>query len=87
MRQTLIVQDENVPKIADKADTILATMEKMEQGYDYIMHLGKAFECVICKSIVKQPIVSDCCQRIIACKTCMEEWTHQSSSCPLHLVP
>lgn len=38
---------------------------------------------MICRSIVKQPIVSNCCQQIIACSTCMQEWTHHSSSCRL----
>ena len=83
MHQTSIVQDEISPKLTEKVDTILAKIEKMKHGYDYIIHLGKAFECVICKSIVKQPIFSNCCQRIIACSTCMQEWTRHSSSCPL----
>ena len=59
VHQTSIVQDENSPKLPEKVDTILAKIEKMEHGYDYIKHLGKTFECVICKSIVKQPIVSN----------------------------
>ena len=42
VHQTSIVQYENSPKLTEKVDTILAKIEKMEHGYDDIIHLGKA---------------------------------------------
>lgn len=43
----------------------------------------KIFECVICKSVVKSPVVSKCCQRIIGCRLCVMTWRGTSTRCPL----
>ncbi|XP_076851625.1 uncharacterized protein LOC143502797 isoform X1 [Brachyhypopomus gauderio] len=41
-----------------------------------------AFACVICRSVMADPIVSSCCQSLIGCRICIEEWQITSATCP-----
>ncbi|XP_070409094.1 uncharacterized protein [Nothobranchius furzeri] len=41
-----------------------------------------AFACVVCKGPVVEPIVATCCQSLIGCLTCTEEWKKNSAFCP-----
>ncbi|XP_049334413.1 uncharacterized protein LOC111197401 [Astyanax mexicanus] len=40
------------------------------------------FACVICRSVMADPMVSSCCQSLIGCRICIEEWQKTSAICP-----
>ena len=42
-----------------------------------------AFECTICKQVVRQPVTSGCCQCLVGCKDCLDMWLAHSPVCPL----
>ena len=42
----------------------------------------RAFECTICKQVVRQPVTSGCCQRLVGCKDCLDMWLAHSPVCP-----
>ena len=69
-------------EILEKVDKILSKVEKMEKGYNFITNLAKNFECVICKSTMKKPIVWSCCKHIIGCTSCVQEWARHSNNWP-----
>ncbi|XP_051279260.1 uncharacterized protein LOC127376411 [Dicentrarchus labrax] len=41
-----------------------------------------AFACIVCKSPVVEPMVSSCCQSLVGCRSCIEEWQRNSAFCP-----
>ncbi|RXN22465.1 guanylate-binding 1-like protein [Labeo rohita] len=41
-----------------------------------------AFACVVCKGPVVEPIVSSCCQSLVGCRSCIDEWKRNSVFCP-----
>ncbi|XP_056598225.1 uncharacterized protein LOC130416191 [Triplophysa dalaica] len=41
-----------------------------------------AFACIVCKSQVVEPMVSSCCQSLVGCRSCIEEWQKNSAFCP-----
>ena len=58
-------------------------LDSIDSKVSFSTNLRKALECIICRSTVKMPVVSPCCQRIIGCKWCVERWASTKSSCPL----
>ena len=55
------VEDVKLGELDKKLDSVL---EKLT----FINDLKRVFECVVCRSPFKLPVVSPCCQRIIGCK-------------------
>ena len=47
-----------------------------------IMEIEKSLECTICKGAIEKPVVGTCCQSLLGCKLCLEEWFSTSESCP-----
>ncbi|XP_034031122.1 uncharacterized protein LOC117514662 [Thalassophryne amazonica] len=41
-----------------------------------------AFTCVICRGTVDDPMVTSCCNSIVACRICLEQWKNNSEFCP-----
>ncbi|XP_016397389.1 guanylate-binding protein 1-like [Sinocyclocheilus rhinocerous] len=41
-----------------------------------------AFACIICRGPMNEPMVSSCCQSLIGCRICIEEWQINSPFCP-----
>ncbi|XDV19488.1 hypothetical protein PO909_024953, partial [Leuciscus waleckii] len=41
-----------------------------------------AFACIVCKNPVVEPMVSSCCQSLVGCRGCIEEWQKNSAFCP-----
>ena len=71
---------ENFEMLNKKLDAI----GKKLSVIDSVVEIGKKIlECVICKSVVKSPVVSNCCQRIIGCRACVMSWRGTSTRCPL----
>ena len=35
----------------------------------------RAFECTICKQVVRQPVTLGCCQCLVGCKDCLDMWS------------
>ena len=50
----------------------LQHLEKRSMIEDEIKH---AFECTICKQVVRQPVTSGCCQCLVRCKDCLDMWS------------
>ncbi|XP_028291323.1 uncharacterized protein LOC114454771 isoform X1 [Gouania willdenowi] len=40
-----------------------------------------AFTCMICRAVMKQPMVSTCCESLLGCQTCVEQWLTTSDLC------
>ncbi|XP_019859766.1 PREDICTED: uncharacterized protein LOC109588007 [Amphimedon queenslandica] len=67
-------------ELMEKVDRAVSFIEKFEQGIATVI---KLFECPICKSILRDPIVSSCCQRLVGCKTCVSDWfSYGGTTCP-----
>ncbi len=41
------------------------------------------FECKICRDVPVEPLFVTCCQQVLGCKNCIENWINTRHSCPL----
>ncbi len=71
--------DEN---IEEKMEKVHESVEKLHKNFDFLSSVSKAFECVICKSVCRKPVVASCCQRLVGCETCVSRWLERSTTCP-----
>ena len=62
---------------------VLKMLESIDKKLSFVTELQCTFECVICRSPVKRPLVAPCCQWIIGCKECVGKWLVSNSWCPL----
>ena len=62
---------------------IVKKLDELDRKLSFITELQRTFECVICRSPVRNPLVASCCQRIIGCKECVRRWLVSNSRCPL----
>lgn len=62
---------------------VLKKLKSIDKKLSFVTELQRTFECVICRSPVKCPLVAPCCQRIIGCKECVGKWLVSNSRCPL----
>jgi len=65
---------------------VLDKLTKVERKLSFLDELSQGFQCVICKSTATTPVVSPCCQRVVGCESCVNNWVSsqsQESRCPL----
>ena len=58
-------------------------MKKFKEGR---AEMVRALECKICKDIPSADspkVVLQCCNQIIGCQQCFDEWSRQHTTCPL----
>ena len=48
-----------------------------------VSKIEKTLECSICKSLSKRPMFSPCCNRLVGCRECVQNWLVCSNTCPL----
>ena len=76
--------DTNISENFEVLNKKLDEIGKKLSVIDSVVEIGKKIlECVICKSVVKFPVVSKCCQRIIGCRAYVMTWRGTSTRCPL----
>ncbi len=63
-----------------KLEGIDKKLDRMEKKLSFVDDLIKAFECIVCHSTVKLPVVAPCCQR---CGECVQTWLLTHTHCPL----
>ena len=61
---------------------ILNKLSRIETKLTFLDELSQCFQCVICRSTATNPIVSQCCQRILGCEACVNTWVSTHSRCP-----
>jgi hypothetical protein len=68
----------------DDVDTDTAEkIARMDKRLSFIDELAQSFQCVICKSVSKEPVILPCCQRVVGCHSCIEHWFDGNTRCPL----
>lgn len=49
---------------------------------DACLHsLKEAFTCLICKALMEEPMFSTCCDSLVGCRTCVEQWLLTADHC------
>ncbi|XP_028454800.1 uncharacterized protein LOC114569201 [Perca flavescens] len=49
---------------------------------DACLHtLKEAFTCLICKALMEEPMNSTCCDSLVGCRTCVEQWLLTADHC------
>ena len=48
-----------------------------------VSKMKKTLECSICKSLSTRPMFSPCCNRLVGCRECVQNWLVCSNMCPL----
>ncbi len=69
--------------VSDNVAVILNKLDDIDGKFSFIVDIQKAFECIICRSPVKHPVIAPCCQRIVGCKDCVARWVLSNTRCPL----
>lgn len=86
---TILEQPQKRRKTTCEGDTSLKVLsidnklDEIDKKLSFIEELRKAFECIICQSSAKPPMVTVCCQSVIGCKECVERWCLTNTHCPL----
>ena len=68
--------------IADKIEDISKQVSGLAESITFMQNMQRSLECVVCKGLVKSPIVSKCCGRVIGCKRCVRRWLDVHATCP-----
>ena len=74
--------DSSVVLIADKIEDISKQVSGLAESITFIQNMQHSLECVVCKGLVRSPIVSKCCGRVIGCKRCVKRWLDIHATCP-----
>lgn len=69
--------------ILEELDRLGASLQRVENFLDFIGHLKQAFECVVCRSVSRKPVTATCCNRLVGCEDCVEQWVERNQTCPL----
>ena len=61
---------------------------KLSMEKDVIERIASAYKCTICMKYPVQPLYkAPCCEEVLGCHGCVEEWISNSPSCPLCRAP
>lgn len=63
--------------------TVLEKVTKIEKKLAFLDELAQGLSCAICKSVATVPIISPCCQRVVGCESCINNWLVSHNRCPL----
>ena len=78
----------NTSLILDKLDEIEESIQRntkcCKRLHDLDSTLAATFKCTICLNVMPPHgiVFAGCCDRLVACVECAEEWYRNSSSCP-----
>ena len=78
----------NTSLILDKLDDIEESIQRntkcCKRLHDLDSALTATFKCTICLNVMPPHgiVFAGCCDRLVACVECAEEWYRNSSSCP-----
>ena len=78
----------NTSLILDKLDDIEESIQRntkcCKRLHDLDSALAATFKCTICLNVMPPHgiVFTGCCDRLVACVECAEEWYRNSSSCP-----
>ncbi|KAL2095614.1 hypothetical protein ACEWY4_007762 [Coilia grayii] len=61
--------------------TSLAAVQRPTLTHSQLQTIKHGFSCVICLKLMTEPLFMQCCQNLIGCKTCVEEWHGNSDTC------
>ena len=62
---------------------VLEKVTTIERKLSFLDELSLGLNCAVCKCIAKVPVVSPCCQRVVGCETCVNNWLSTRDRCPL----
>ena len=83
-----IADQNNTSLIFDKLDEIEESIQRNTKCCKSLLHLDSAlaatFKCTICLNVMPPHgiVFAGCCDRLVLCVECAEEWYRNSSSCP-----
>ena len=77
-----------LPKRAKyKLNTVEKIVTEIQSTTGMKQKLQKMFECVICRSTMKSPVINPCCSRPVGCEKCVRKWLGSQLRCPLYSQP
>ena len=68
--------------IAEKIEDVCKQVSGLAESISFMRNMQRSLECVVCKGIVKNPVVAKCCGRIIGCQRCVRRWLDSHATCP-----
>ena len=74
--------DSSVVLIADKIEDISKQVSGLAESITFMQNMQRSLECVVCKGLVRSPIVFKCCGRVIGCMHCVKRWLDVHATCP-----
>ena len=70
-------------KLTKKIDDMHETLQEIKRSAKTIPEMVKsAMECIICRNVVTKPQFMVCCQRIVGCEGCLNNWFADHNTCP-----
>ena len=75
----LVAWQVGFPVILEIFDKVSVIEKKVSTSSE----VAKALQCSICQGVASPPVVSSCCQQVVACAGCNRTWRMGSERCPL----
>ncbi|XP_062401071.1 uncharacterized protein LOC134092282 [Sardina pilchardus] len=81
--EELVLASQSLPDVtsAFRELTDLAAVKRLTLTQSQLQAIKHGFSCAICLKLMTEPIFTQCCQTLIGCKTCVEEWHRNSDTC------
>ncbi|XP_035491918.2 nucleotide triphosphate diphosphatase NUDT15 isoform X2 [Scophthalmus maximus] len=67
--------------LASQSLTNLAATQRVILTPSQLQSIKQGFCCVVCMKFIEEPVFTQCCQSIIGCKPCVEQWQETSVHC------
>ena len=65
-----------------KLDEVARGVSSAQKLVTFMSNMKQAFECVVCKGIVSNPTMAQCCGHIVGCEGCVDSWLQNHAMCP-----
>ncbi|CAL8342203.1 unnamed protein product [Arctogadus glacialis] len=81
--EELVLASQSLPDVtlAIRELTSLAAVQRLTLTHSQLQAIKHGFSCAFCLKLMTEPLYTQCCQNLIGCKTCVEEWLRSSDTC------
>ena len=67
-------------QVCEQLKSVNSRLERLENRLSFASTM---IDVLICKGIIRKPLYSTCCKRMVVCDTCVRKWVTIKFTCPL----
>ena len=71
---------EKIEGTLSNLEAIQAVVCNIDSRLTFVTSILETFECVICRSLAKKPVMAPCCHRVVGCEECVLQCVRDNST-------